>query len=63
MTTQYKRDCDAFRNSELFKSLSDPEGLGSTAEARRVYLTNRLMDAFEEGWSARDALPQPAEQK
>lgn len=55
MTTKYKADCDAFKESELFKALTDPEGLGATPEIRRMYLTNRIMDAFEEGWSACDS--------
>lgn len=55
MTTKYKRDCDAFKESELFKSLTNPEGLGSTPEDRRFYLKNRILTAFEEGWSACDS--------
>lgn len=56
MTTKYKADCDAFKASQLFKALTDPEGLGATPQIRRMYLTNRIMDAFEEGWSACDSV-------
>jgi hypothetical protein len=54
MDTKYKRDCDAFRASALFRTLTNPDGLGTTPEDRRFYLSNRIMDAFEEGWSACD---------
>jgi hypothetical protein len=54
VTTKYKKDCDAFRASELFKKLSDPTSLGVWPQSRHL-LENRLMDAFEEGWTSCDS--------
>lgn len=50
--TEYKNAIDAWVESESFKRSSEPGTLRAPA-TYRIYLENRLRDAFAAGWNAR----------
>jgi hypothetical protein len=50
--TPYKKASDAWLQSEAFQTLSEPTTLGASP-LNRLYLENRLRDAFAAGWNAR----------
>lgn len=55
MSTIYGKALQAFQTSPEFKQWADPGTLGRNPETQRALIQNRLIEAFESGWNARDA--------
>jgi hypothetical protein len=53
--TTYGKALQKFQSSPEFKQWADPSTLGSDPKVRRVLIENRLIEAFESAWKARDA--------
>jgi hypothetical protein len=51
MSTPYKNALEAFRDSDEWRSCTEPSTIGATSKQRQ-YLENRLLRAFEKGWDA-----------